>query len=100
MTVPPGVARGSTYYLVFVTNGGYQATSTSLSTYNTEVNTEANADPVLAALDSTWLDIGSTASESAVTNIGTFRVAIRSTICSGNWWRTAPRVSRVFGGVA
>ena len=70
ITVPAGLAPGSQYRLVFVTASTYAATSTNISTYNSEVNTEANAVAALAALHTTWLDIGSTATVNAINNIG------------------------------
>jgi len=60
ITVPPGLAPGSQYRLAFVTADTYNAESSSISTYNDEVNAEADAVAALAALGTTWLDIGST----------------------------------------
>ena len=68
-TVPSGLAPGSFYRLVFVTANVYQATSPNISTYNTDVNTEANSS-ALAALGTTWTAIGSTDTSNAITNIG------------------------------
>jgi hypothetical protein len=70
ITIPAGLTPGSQYRLVFVTADTYAATATNIATYNTEVNSEANAVAVLAALHTTWLDIGSTATVNAITNIG------------------------------
>ena len=70
VTVPTGLAPGSQYRLVFVTADTYTATSSSITDYNNDVNTEANAVPALAALGTTWLDIGSTATVNAIDNIG------------------------------
>ena len=70
ITVPPGLAPGSQYRLAFVTYDGFTAVSSIISDYNTEVSTEANAVAALAALSTTWFDIGSTESVNAITNIG------------------------------
>jgi hypothetical protein len=69
VTVPTGLAPGSQYRLVFVTADTYTATSSSITDYNNDVNTEAAAS-ALAALGTTWLDIGSTATVNAIDNIG------------------------------
>jgi hypothetical protein len=70
ITVPPGLAPGSQYRLVFETTETYNAESTSISTYNMEVDAAAGAVVALDALGTTWRDIGSTASENAINNIG------------------------------
>lgn len=70
ITVPPGLAPGSQYRLVFATDGTYGGSSANISTYNLEVSTEAAGIPQLAALGATWTAIGSTESVSAATNIG------------------------------
>jgi len=70
ITVPPGLAPGSQYRLVFVTDNDYTATSSSITDYNNDVNSEANSVAALAALGTTWLDIGSTATVNAIDNIG------------------------------
>jgi len=57
---PSSLAPGSTYYLVFVTADLYAGTSASIATYNTDVNTEANANAALASLGTTWTAIAST----------------------------------------
>lgn len=69
-TVPPGLAPGSQYRLVFVTADFYHVTSTAISTYNTDVNNEADAVAALHALGTTWLAIGSTDAVNAIDNIG------------------------------
>jgi len=48
--------------LMFIKAGRYAATSTHTDYYNGVVNSEANNVAGLAALGTTWLDIGSTAS--------------------------------------
>jgi hypothetical protein len=70
ITVPPGLAPGSQYRLAFFTTDDFNAESSTISDYNTMVTTEANAVAALAALSTTWFDIGSTESVSAITNIG------------------------------
>src|SRR5580698_717465 len=70
ITTPVGLAPGSQYRLVFVTADAYNAESSNISLYNDDVNNEANAVPGLAALGATWRVLGSTASISAIRNIG------------------------------
>jgi hypothetical protein len=78
LTVPTGLAPGSQYRLVFVTdltygsvtNGTYPVLSSAISTYNTDVANEAAQIPLLAALGATWSAIVSTDTVSAATNIG------------------------------
>src|SRR5580658_9890039 len=43
-TTPSGLAPGTKYQLVFVTSDGFFANSSSISTYNTDVTTEAALD--------------------------------------------------------
>jgi hypothetical protein len=72
VTTPVGLAPGSTYQLVFVTLDGFFATSTAISTYNTDVTTEAALNATLAAFDTangvTWTVIGSTQTTNATSN--------------------------------
>jgi hypothetical protein len=71
-TTPSGLAPGTQYQLVFVTSDGFFATSTSISTYNADVTTEAALDSQLATFDSangvTWTVIGSTPTVNADSN--------------------------------
>jgi hypothetical protein len=57
---------------VFVTSGGFAATSGSISDYNADVTAEAALNSALATFDSangvTWTVIGSTTSVNALTN--------------------------------
>src|ERR1039458_7016621 len=75
ITVPPSLAPGSQYRLVFVTADFYTATSSNIGDYNTDVNNGANnlagdTGSLLAPLGTSWLDIGSTATVNAIDNIG------------------------------
>lgn len=70
--VPPGLAPGTTYRLVFVTSETRQPSSAQISDYDTFVTTSADDQPLLAALGTTWQVIGSTASVSASDHIGVF----------------------------
>lgn len=70
VTVPPGLAPGTQYRLVFVTYDYTDAESTNISDYNTFVTTEADLNPALADLGATWAAIASTDSVGAATNIG------------------------------
>jgi len=70
--VPPGLAPGDQYQLVFVTSDTFDATSSDISTYNAEVSAEAALNPALSAFDAlngvTWTVIGSTATVNANVN--------------------------------
>jgi hypothetical protein len=72
VTVPAGLQAGDTYQLIFVSADGFNATSSSISDYNTDVSNEAALDPALAAFDIangvTWTAIASTASIAANVN--------------------------------
>ena len=70
ITAPPGLSPGSQYRLVFVTTDLYTASSTSITVYNNDVNSEANAISALDALGTTWLAIGSTSTVNAIDNVG------------------------------
>lgn len=64
----PALAHAD-YRLVFTSADGDTATSSNISDYNTFVTDEANLNPNLAALGTTWTAIVSTPSEDALTNI-------------------------------
>lgn len=66
LTVPPGLSPGDEYRLVFVTSATGDTTSSSISTYNTFVDSYGDA-----VVDSDWKVIGSTHSVDAVDNVGT-----------------------------
>jgi hypothetical protein len=70
ITVPAGLAPGSTYYLAFVTAGSRDATSATIADYNSFVTAQANSDADLLALGTTWKVIGSTEAVAAGTNLG------------------------------
>jgi len=70
ITVPTGLAPGTQYRLIFVTNGTYTAGSPAISTYNADIANEVALIPQLAALGATWYAIGSTDTTSAIANIG------------------------------
>ena len=75
LTVPPSLAPGSQYRLVFVTADPYEPMSSNIADYNTDVNNEANnlggdTGSLLAGLGATWEAIASTASVNAIDNIG------------------------------
>jgi PEP-CTERM motif len=65
VTVPSGLASGSTYFLAFVTADQTTATSANISDYDTFVTNEADMNAALAALGTTWQAIGSTATVNA-----------------------------------
>lgn len=68
ITLPPGLAPGTEYRILFVTSTTRQATSDDISTYNAFVTAAANAVPELAALGVTWTVLGSTAAVNALDN--------------------------------
>jgi hypothetical protein len=72
ITTPASLAPGTQYQLVFVTEDGFSASSTSISDYNTDVSNEAALNSTLAAFDTansvTWTIIGSTSSVNANVN--------------------------------
>ncbi len=67
-TLPIGLAPGSSYRLAFVTSTTYDdVSSTSISTYNGDVTTDAGLNNSLPS--TTWYAIASTEAESAFNNI-------------------------------
>jgi len=54
------LAPGSSYFLAFVTADTHDALSSDIGVYDAFVTAEADLDPTLAALDTTWKVIGST----------------------------------------
>lgn len=71
VTLPPGLAPGSPYRLVFVTAGLATSSSTDIAAYNTFVSNQANSSSDLLALGTGWRVIGSTSSVDAKTNTDT-----------------------------
>jgi hypothetical protein len=69
--VPPGLALGDPYRLIFVTSTTRDATSTDIADYNAFVTSAANAVTDLAALGTTWTAIASTSSIDARDNTAT-----------------------------
>lgn len=69
ITIPPGLAPGSTYHLVFVTSSKTTASSPNIADYDLFVSTQAAMAPELAALSTTWRAIGSTSSVDAIDHI-------------------------------
>lgn len=73
----PNVAPGTQYRLAFVTSGqGITALSSNISTYDSFVSNQANSNPVLAALGTTWKTIGSTPSVNARDHTGTNPITV------------------------
>jgi hypothetical protein len=68
--IPSGLAPGSTYYLAFVTAGTTTTDSSNIDDYDAFVTAQANMNPALAALGTTWKVIGSTPTVDAATHIG------------------------------
>jgi hypothetical protein len=70
--VPTGLTPGDKYYLAFVTRDGRNATSTNIADYNSFAQAQAALNPSLTGTDVgvTWKALGSTASVSALTNLG------------------------------
>ena len=72
ITVPPNLHPGDKYRLAFVTSDDLDFWSINIVDYNAFVTTEANKNPALAVLGTTWAVIGSTDSTSAITNMAIF----------------------------
>ena len=70
ITVPAGLTAGDQYRLIFITADAYTATSTDINYYNGVVTAEANSVSDLAALDTSWYAVGSTATVNAIDNVG------------------------------
>jgi len=71
ITVPPSLVEGDTYRIAFVTTGTTTAESSDIATYNTFVTNQANLQPELAALGTTWTAVGSTSAVDARDNTET-----------------------------
>ena len=71
VVTPTSLNPGDTYRLAFVTSTTRDATSTNIADYNAFVTSVANTVAQLAALNTTWTAIGSTASVAARDNTGT-----------------------------
>jgi hypothetical protein len=72
IVVPTGLSPGSKYYLAFVTQGTHNAVSTNIADYNSFAQSQAALNPSLTGTNEgvTWKALGSTASVSAVSNLG------------------------------
>lgn len=71
ITLPPSLAPGAQYRLVFLTSGFRDATSANINDYNSFVTNAAGAVSELNALGTSWSVIGSTATVNARVNTGT-----------------------------
>jgi PEP-CTERM motif len=69
LNTPAGLTPGDTFRFVFVTDGTTTATSSSISTYDTFVNTQADGATYNGSTIS-WLAIGSTPTVDAITHDG------------------------------
>lgn len=69
--VPPDLAPGSVYRLVFVTEATMQASSTDIDDYSAFVTAQAGQSALLLSLGTGWTAIGSTPSVDARTATGT-----------------------------
>ena len=86
VTIPTGLTDGELYRIVFVTSDATSAYSTDIWYYNTFATTEANLNPELAALGTTWTAIASTGAYpggatlvNAIDNIGMSGGAVYNT---------------------
>jgi hypothetical protein len=77
LSTPDGLTAGDTFRFVFVTDGTRNATSSNIADYNAFVNQDATAQAgggsnsfTYNGASISWLAIGSTASTSAIQNIG------------------------------
>ncbi len=71
ITLPSDLDPGETYRLAFVTSTVRDALSSDIADYNSFVAAVAAGVPELAALETTWTAIGSTATVDARDNTGT-----------------------------
>jgi hypothetical protein len=71
VVVPPGLAPGSQYRLVFVTSATRDGMADDVAVYNNFVSTVANGQPLLSALGTTWSAVASTQTVDARDNTGT-----------------------------
>lgn len=71
IVVPTGIEAGEQYRLAFLTSGTMLGESTDIADYNAFVSAAANAVPELAALETQWFAIASTAAVDARSNTGT-----------------------------
>lgn len=71
IVMPSGLSPGDEYRLAFTTSGTRNAESTDIADYNAFVTAAANTLPELAALETQWFAIASTATVDARTNTGT-----------------------------
>ncbi|REJ57611.1 MAG: PEP-CTERM sorting domain-containing protein [Microcystis aeruginosa DA14] len=76
VVVPPGLAPGAQYRLVFVTSGARDGTSDNIDDYNTFVTNQVTGSALAnalsgAGLTTTWKAISSTDATSAKVNTGT-----------------------------
>lgn len=77
ITIPPGLAPGGQYRLVFVSADRTSLTlANTMATYNSFVTTEADANAQLAALTTFWRAIASTAAVTATVNVGVYNVPV------------------------
>lgn len=72
VTVPTSLNPGDKYYLAFVTSGSIAATSTDIADYNAFAQSQANAAGLgtISGSPVTWKALASTASVTALTNLG------------------------------
>src|SRR4051812_40049266 len=68
--VPVNLNPGDTYRIIFVTDNATPAMSTDIADYNSFVTAEANNNPGLAALHTTWTAVLSTEAVNVLTNTG------------------------------
>ena len=71
LVIPTGLGPDEPFRLAFVTSGMRNAESTDIADYNAFVSAAANAVPELAALNTEWYAIASTATTDARDNTGT-----------------------------
>jgi len=96
ITVPPALAPGAQYRLVFVTSDATNALSSVIADYNAFVTSEANSIAALANLSTTWTVIASTPTVNAVVNVGATGNAIGIYRLDGAL--VAPNTTSMFSG--
>jgi hypothetical protein len=68
VTQPVGLAPGTQYRIVFVTDNNYAPSDTNIADYNADVTSEANNVAALKSLNTTWSAIIDTTTTTAMTN--------------------------------
>jgi len=73
LITPAGLTPGETFRFAFVTNGTFSATSSSISTYDSDVTSDVNLQggATYNGITVSWQAIGSTPQLNAIDHLGT-----------------------------